>query len=491
MNMSFFQTILGELLVAERNVDKRPAFFTADSRKVTCGAGFAAICGTAADGHDFIPAALEKGAALIVMERDIPLPPGTPALLVKDSAAAFALLVRHTAGNPDESLKLLGVTGTNGKTTTAFLLEHIFNFAKHPCGLVSTVEYRTGAAVIPGERTTPDPQTLFSLFKAMKENRLEYAAMELSSHSLVQNRAAGIRLQCGIFTNLTGDHLDYHGTMENYFQAKKRLFTTFLHPQGTAVINADDPWGERLAKELENICSCVTFSTENKGMCAIKEISLEKEGVGFTLHHPRAGSVKLRSNLAGFYNLQNLAGAAIAALESGIAPDILAAALNQRIRVPGRLESFALPGGGTAFVDYAHTDDALTNVLTTLRKITPGKVCVLFGAGGDRDRTKRPRMGAAAAETADRLFVTSDNPRSEEPGKIIEEILAGIPPAAAYQVIPDRSEAIQKALAELKEGDSLLIAGKGHENYQEIKGVKYPFSDTEEIEKFIRKSVQK
>ena len=491
MNMSLFQTILGDLLIAERSVDKIPDFFTADSRKVTCGAGFAAISGTAADGHDFIPSALEKGAALIVMERDIPLPPGTPSLLVKESAAAFALLVRHTAGDPDESLKLLGVTGTNGKTTTAFLLEHIFNFAGHPCGLVSTVEYRTGAAVIPGERTTPDPQTLFSLFRAMKENRLEYAAMELSSHSLVQNRAAGIRLQCGIFTNLTGDHLDYHGNMENYFQAKKRLFTTFLHPQGTAVINADDPWGARLAEEIGNSCSCVTFSTENKGMCAISEISLEKEGVRFTLHHPRFGKISLSSNLTGFYNLQNLAGAAIAALEMGIAPDILAAALQRRIRVPGRLESFALPGGGTAFVDYAHTDDALVNVLKTLRKITSGRVCVLFGAGGDRDRTKRPRMGGAAAAFADKLFVTSDNPRSEEPGKIIEDILSGIPATATLTVIPDRGEAIRRALEELKEGESLLIAGKGHENYQEIKGVKYPFSDTEEIEKFIRERDRK
>ena len=491
MTMTLFKDILGDLLIEARHVETLPEFFTSDSRQVRCGAGFVAIKGSAADGHDFIPAALEKKAALIVMERKIPLPPGTPYLLVKESYAAFTLLVRHAAGEPDRSMKLLGVTGTNGKTTTVFLLEHIFNFAQRPCGLVSTVEYRTGSEVIPGDRTTPDPRTLFSLFSSMKVNGVKFAAMELSSHALVQNRAAGIKLHAGIFTNLTGDHLDYHGNMENYFQAKKRLFTHFLHEEGAAVINVDDPWGARLAEEIGDRCRCVTFSTENKGMCAISEISLEKEGVRFKLHHPRFGEVSLSSNLTGFYNLQNIAGAAVAALELGIPPQTLCAALREKIRVPGRLESFPLPGSGVAFVDYAHTDDALVNVLKTLRRITPGRVCVLFGAGGDRDRTKRPRMGGAAAAFADKLFVTSDNPRSEEPEKIIEDILSGIPATAAFSVIPDRGEAIRRALEELKEGEALLIAGKGHENYQEIKGVKYPFSDTEEIEKFIRERDRK
>lgn len=485
--MSIFKEILGGLLTEEFAAERLPGEFTADSRRVRPGMGFAAVRGTLADGHDFIPAALEKGAALIVAERRVPLPEGTPYLLVTDSSAAFPLLVRRTLGDPDRALKLFGVTGTNGKTTTAFLLEHIFSRANAPCGLVSTVEYRTGKEIIPGERTTPDPVTLFSLFSRMRANGIGCAAMELSSHSLVQNRAAGIRLHTGIFTNLTGDHLDYHGTMENYFQAKKRLFTHCLRPDGAAVINVDDPWGARLAEELSPTRRCITFSAEGKGMCAICDMELKREGVHFVLDHFEHGRIRLSSNLAGFYNVQNLTGAALAALEAGVAPAMLQQALRENVRVPGRLESFPLPAGGTAFVDYAHTDDALASVLANLRRITPGRLLLLFGAGGDRDRSKRPRMGRAAAEGADQLFVTSDNPRSEDPEKIIEEILSGVPRGTACQVIPDRRAAIRQALEETGPGDSLLIAGKGHEDYQEINGVKHHFSDIEEIGNFIRK----
>ena len=484
--MSFYGKILGGLLIAERNVKELCLSFTADSRRVVPGCGFAAVPGTAVDGHDFIPAALEKGASLIVMEREIPLPQGTPHLIVKESAAALALLVRHAAGNPDEALALLGVTGTNGKTTTAFVLEHIFRHAKFPCGLVSTVEYRTGKEIIPGDRTTPDPVTLFSFFRDMKENGLTHAAMELSSHALVQNRAAGIQLRAGIFTNLTGDHLDYHGTMENYYQAKKRLFTHFLHPDGAAVINADDPWGERLFHELEGRKNLFAFSAAGKGNCLLSSCQLKSCGVEFSLEHPCFGELHISSNLAGEYNIRNLAGAVLGALACGIAPEAVLGSLTHPVHVPGRLESFQIPGGGTAFVDYAHTDDALTNVLNAVRRITPGKVSVLFGAGGDRDRTKRPRMGAAAAQGADMLFVTSDNPRSEDPDAIISEILSGVPDGKALRVIPDRKEAILAALARLKRNDALLVAGKGHEAYQEIKGKKYHFSDREIIEGFIR-----
>jgi UDP-N-acetylmuramoyl-L-alanyl-D-glutamate--2,6-diaminopimelate ligase len=484
--MSVYGSILKELLIAERNVTEVCAAVTCDSRKAAPGTAFAAIPGSVVDGHDFIPAALEKGAGLIIMERELPLPPGVPVLLVQDAAAAFALLVRHLAGKPDEALSLWGVTGTNGKTTSAFLLEHIFNGAQLPCGLVSTVEYRTGSKIIPGERTTPDPETLFSLFKAMKQNHLVCAAMELSSHSLVQNRAAGIQLEGGIFTNLTGDHLDYHGDMEHYYQAKKRLFTHYLAPEGRAIINADDPWGERLCRELEGKVKLLSFSAEGKGNCRIGKCRLESSGAAFELVHPEYGILDISSNLAGAYNIRNLTGAVLGALEKGVAPDKIETILKFPVRVPGRLESFPLPGGGTAYVDYAHTDDALINVLQAVRPITKGKVKVLFGAGGDRDRTKRPRMGKAAAVHADFLYVTSDNPRSENPDEIIADILKGIPENSLYEVIPDRKKAIAAALRDCEKNDALVIAGKGHENYQEIKGVKYPFSDIEEIKAFIR-----
>ena len=484
--MSIYGTILKDLLLEERNVTAVCPSITCDSRKVVPGMAFAAIPGAVVDGHKFIPSALEKGANLIVMEREIPLPEGMGALLVKDASAAFALLVRCLAGKPDEALSLWGVTGTNGKTTSVFLLEHIFNGAQLPCGLVSTVEYRTGSKIIPGERTTPDPETLFALFKAMKENGLACAAMELSSHSLVQDRAAGIHLDGGIFTNLTGDHLDYHGDMENYYQAKKRLFTRYLAPGGTAIINADDPWGERLCRELEGVVKILSFSSEGKGNCRIVNCRLDSSGVQFGLVHPEYGTLDISSNLAGAYNIRNLTGAILAALEKGIAPSQIETLLKSPVRVPGRLESFHLPGGGTVYVDYAHTDDALVNVLQAVRPITKGALKVLFGAGGDRDRTKRPRMGKAAAEWSDFLYVTSDNPRSEEPEAIIAGIVEGIPAGTAFEVIPDRRKAIAAALAGCGGTDAVVIAGKGHENYQEIKGVKHPFSDIEEIQHFIQ-----
>ena len=484
--MSIYGTILKDLLLEERNVTAVCPSITCDSRKVLPRMAFAAIPGAVVDGHKFIPSALEKGANLIVMERECPLPEGVGALLVKDASAAFALLVRHLAGNPDEALSLWGVTGTNGKTTSAFLLEHIFNGAQLPCGLVSTVEYRTGSKIIPGERTTPDPETLFALFKAMKENGLKCAAMELSSHSLVQDRAAGIQLDGGIFTNLTGDHLDYHGDMENYYQAKKRLFTHYLAPGGTAVINGDDPWGERLCRELEGKVKILSFSSEGKGNCRIEKCRLDSSGVKFNLVHPEHGTLEISSNLAGAYNIRNLTGAVLAALEKGLAPSQIETVLKTPVRVPGRLESFPLPCGGTVYVDYAHTDDALVNVLQAVRPITKGALKVLFGAGGDRDRTKRPRMGKAAAERSDFLYVTSDNPRSEEPEAIIADIVEGIPAGTSFEVIPDRKQAIAAALEGCGPTDALVIAGKGHENYQEIKGIKYPFSDIEEIQHFIQ-----
>jgi UDP-N-acetylmuramoyl-L-alanyl-D-glutamate--2,6-diaminopimelate ligase len=278
--------------------------------------------------------------------------------------------------------------------------------------------------------------------------------------------------------------------MENYYQAKKRLFTHYLAPGGTAVINADDPWGERLCRELEGKVKILSFSSEGKGNCRIGSCRLDSSGVKFDLVHPEHGTLDISSNLAGAYNIRNLTGAVLAALEKGIAPSQIETLLKSPVRVPGRLESFALPGGGTVYVDYAHTDDALVNVLQAVRPITKGALKVLFGAGGDRDRTKRPRMGKAAAERSDFLYVTSDNPRSEEPEAIIADIVEVIPAGTAFEVIPDRKQAIAAALDGCGAGDALVIAGKGHENYQEIKGIKHPFSDIEEIQHFIQGKIQ-
>lgn len=458
---------------------------TADSRKVQPGSIFVAIPGTHADGLAYVPAAIAAGATLIVgCTKPDRFPEHVRFLPDADPRTLHARLVRLFAGAPDVGLALAGVTGTNGKTTTAYLIHELLQHAGKRGGLISTVEYRTPSRRTPATHTTPGPETFFELLREIRDDRGDFVAMELSSHALDQGRTGEARFRAAVFTNLTGDHLDYHHTMENYFGAKRRLFTELLAENGTAIINIDDAYGRRLASEMTEK-STVTFGENPDSDCQIVDIELDRTGSKCIVvrHNVRHQVV---TPLIGRHNLHNLIGAMLAAEALGAAwTELLENARHTR-PVPGRLQAFQLANGATAFVDYAHTDDALTQVLRALRPLTPGRLVALFGCGGDRDRTKRPRMGAAAAAVADALIVTSDNPRSEDPQAIIAEILPGIPPGQTFHVEPDRAAAIAAAVAATGPGDVILIAGKGHEDYQEIAGIRHHFSDAEKIALYVK-----
>lgn len=484
MNRSLPEKIFGQLLIAIRNEQYFPADApaVADSRKVVPGAIFAAIAGTRNNGRTFIPAAIAAGAATVIHQEDLPdYPENICFCQVTDVRQAYSLLCSHQCGNPDKKLRMYGITGTNGKTTSVYLLRHLLNHAGVPCGLVSTVEYDDGKSITPPTHTTPDPQTLFPLLQTMVNNDLSAAAMEFSSHALAQKRLHGITLRGAVFTNLTGDHLDYHGDMENYYQAKKTLFTELLANNGIAAINTDSPAGVRLAQELSEArpdLQIPTFGRSETSGWRISETANTVSGCHFVLSNA-VQAFEVSFPLSGEYNISNLAGVLTLLLCDGISPADINKALSLPLTVPGRLEKITAPGKASFFVDYAHTDDALKNVLTTLRKCCSGKLIAIFGAGGDRDKTKRPRMGAAAAEIADHLIVTSDNPRSEKPEDIIADIVAGIPANVSFETIISRKDALAQAVQLAGEKDIVLIAGKGHESYQEISGVKYHFDDRE------------
>lgn len=459
-----------------------------DSRRVKPGAVFCAIAGEKFDGHQFIAQAIEAGAAMIIHER--PLSHRASDVVhwrVEDGYSAYAAACEIIAGNPAATLKLIGITGTNGKTSSAFLIKHILERSGKTAGLISTVRYDDGDESRPAARTTPEPGELQTLFAAMRRNQLEFAVMEVSSHALAQRRPGTAKFNVTLFTNLSGDHLDYHGDMESYFASKKRLFTEYLGEDGTAVVNVDDPHGERLAKTMPDGVALPFGLTAANGGCRIVDFETSVEGSRIQLMFKGARKT-LETNLIGKHNVLNVVGAVAATTAAGVQFEDAKAALRSPVRIPGRLEAFHTDDGAAVFVDYAHTDDALRNALSTLSELKTSasqRLNVLFGCGGDRDRTKRPRMGAVAAELADAVVVTSDNPRAEDPAAIIAEIKTGIPAEADVVTIPDRREAIRETVGALKSGDILLIAGKGHETYQEINGEFHDFDDREEVRKVI------
>lgn len=455
---------------------------TADSRKVNKGDIFVAVNGVSFDGKTFIPDAVKRGAEVVVYSGSVDeYLPGVEYVSVSDSRKTVSYLYRELYGKPDETVKLYTVTGTNGKTTSAYLLNFFLRNAGLPCGLFSTVEYRDGKEVIPASHTTPDAGQFFRLLARMKNNGLQAAAMESSSHALAQNRldAAGIR--GAVFTNLTGDHLDFHVTMENYFAAKVRLFTELLVPGGTAAVNIDDPYGRKLALMLGGVDAVASFGTSPDAVFRITDMESSPSGVSFNLTY-KDTVLPVRSCLSGAYNIHNLAGVLTLLWAEGFDPEKLAACAALPFQVPGRLEKVETASPAQFFVDFAHTDDALRNVLTAVKPFVKGKLFVVFGAGGDRDKSKRPRMGLAAAEYADIIVVTSDNPRSEEPEAIIADIVSGIPEGVTFHTEVDRKAALLYALKHATAGDVVIVAGKGHEDYQEIAGVKHHFSDREILE---------
>ncbi len=445
------------------------------SRSVDPGALFFCVPGYRSDGHDFAPDAVARGAVGLVCER--PLGLGVPEVVVEDVRAVMGPAAARFHGDPTAQLRVVGITGTNGKTTTAFLVRALLEHAGTPTGLLGTVKSVVGGREEPVERTTPEAVDLQATFRRMLDAGDGACAMEVSSHALHLRRSAGIHFACRVFTNLTQDHLDFHPTMEDYFMAKRRLFDG----PGPAVVNVDDPYGRRLAAELEEP---ITYAIESEADWRARDVRFDGAGSGFTCDTPE-GAIDVTTGLPGLFNVQNALAAIAAARSLGVPLAVLPAGLAAAARVPGRFEPVEEGQDFAVLVDYAHTPDSLENVLRAARQISTGRLQVVFGAGGDRDRLKRPQMGRVAAALADRVIVTSDNPRSEDPEAIVDEILAGAGPGVEREL--DRRAAIGRAIDAARAGDVVVIAGKGHEQGQEVEaGRKEPFDDRQVAREALR-----
>jgi UDP-N-acetylmuramoyl-L-alanyl-D-glutamate--2,6-diaminopimelate ligase len=484
---------LGELLRAagvaadlrgEASVEIRDLAY--DSRRAAPGTLFFCFPGERSDGHDFAATAVEAGAAALVVERALELE--VPQALVEDARAAMAPLAAAFNGDPTSELTVVGITGTNGKTTTAFLVRHLLEAAGRRCGLLGTVQQVVGGEIEEVERTTPEAIDLQRTFERMLEAGDDACAMEVSSHALVLRRADSIHFAVKVFTNLSQDHLDFHADMEDYFAAKRLLFSVeggaplIELEGGISVLNVDDPYGQRLAEELS--CgegdACITYSALGGAAdLSARGVAFDAGGSRFLCISPD-GELEVETPLPGDFNVSNALAALAVAHALGLDLRKAAAALASAQQVPGRFESIDEGQRFAVVVDYAHTPDSLENVLRAARRITSGRLISVFGCGGDRDRDKRPLMGRAGAQISDLAVVTSDNPRSEDPAAIIDQIRAGIPDDAHAEVVveQDRRQAIALALGRASDGDTVVIAGKGHEQGQEFEGGrKVPFDD--------------
>lgn len=454
------------LTPAELSGDADVSDVAIDSRACRAGSCFVAVRGWARDGHEFIEAAIEGGAAAVACEDPSRVPEGVPHAIVADSRSACGKLAQAILGWPSRKLTCVGITGTNGKTTVAHLVRAILEGAGHRVGLLGTIRYDTGARVRPAGTTTPDPVSLAELCDEMVRTGRTHLVMEASSHALHQDRTAGVGFDVGVFTNLSGDHLDYHETMENYLGAKRLLFER-LSPRAAAVINRDDPAGEAIAQATPAEISWYGLNPLSQVRGRVH--GMDATGSKLDLVTP-LGEVRVVTPLIGRHNVYNALAASGASLALGVGLETIADSLANVSCVAGRLERVHNDAGFDVFVDYAHTDDALRNVLRSLRPVTRGRLIVVFGCGGDRDRTKRPRMAQVAEDLADRLVITSDNPRSEDPRVIIGEIVGGLDSDGRTRsdVLVDRGQAIAHAVAMAEDGDVVLIAGKGHETYQVV-----------------------
>jgi len=445
-----------------------------DSRKIKCGDMFFAIGGFNVDGHNFISKAIENGAKTVVVEKDVTLVEGITFIKVENGRRALAIAASNFYNNPSKKMKIIGITGTNGKTTSAFMLKGILEAKGYKVGLIGTIANYIGNKEIHTEKTTPESLELQQLFKDMVDSDIDYCVMEVSSHSLDLDRVYGIEFSQGIFTNLTQDHLDFHKTFENYFNAKSKLFKICKH----SVVNVDDSYGIKL---LEKINSRVTtYSIEKESDLKGTDINLESTGIIFNLKGNEK-TYKVQLPIPGRYNVYNALGCIGAALDEGIDMDTIIESLS-KVTVPGRCENLTLGMnlGFQVIRDYSHTPDSLKNILENLRELTKGKLICIFGCGGDRDRTKRPIMGEIGTELSDIAIITSDNPRSEDPYMILEDIKAGVE-KSNYKLIENRREAIKTALLLGEKDDIIVIAGKGHETYQILKNETIHFDEKEVV----------
>ena len=457
---------------------------TDDSRAVTAGSLFVAVKGERVDGHRFVEQAIKAGAVAVVAQAAVASGP-LPFVQVADSRKALGLLGSRFYGDPSARLKMIGVTGTNGKTTTTYLCKSLLEAIGRRVGLIGTVGYQIGQETLPASHTTPGALDLQSLLAKMVEGGLNAAVMEVSSHALALDRTAGCEYDVAVFTNLTQDHLDFHHTMDEYFEAKLRLFTGLAGGKKTgkrAIVNLDDPRGGAI------LAACPVpawgYAIKNQADIKAERVRLSLAGTTFTAATP-SGSFAVESRLVGEHNVYNLLGAIGVALHSGATSDQVCEAAAQITNVPGRFERVSSGQDFTVVVDYAHTEDALLRLLTAAQTLKTGRIITVFGCGGDRDRGKRPKMGRAAVEYSDVVILTSDNPRTEDPMAILHEVEIGVRDALAlrnhvqYHMVPDRREAIGAAIHEARRDDMVLIAGKGHEDYQIIGTKKFHFDDRE------------
>lgn len=470
-----FGGIKGAVIQGDGTVIVRHLGF--DSRRVAPGALFFALQGQRTDGQKYVEDAVMRGACAVVAEGAVWVPPRTTLVQVPNVREAMAEVARRFYQNPQKGMELYGVTGTNGKTTVSTLLKHLLEKPQAPVGLLGTVAYVLGDRTLPAYRTTPEATEIYAMFAQMRDAGCQKGVMEVSSHGIEQRRVHKLPFKTVAFTNLTQDHLDYHGTMESYFAVKSRLFTggTGLLPQ-VAVINRDDAYGQRLLGLIPAGVRTVTFGIGEGADFRASNIELGAEGTCFDLHWAE-GTVKVESPMLGHYNVSNLLCALAMAVSGGEDLHEMLNRLKTFAGVPGRMERVDCGQPFTVLVDYAHTDDALRNALGMLRAITDGRLLTVFGCGGNRDRAKRPKMTQAAMEGADYVWATADNPRSEALPQIFADMGTGVTDSARITFVDDRRRAIAAALGEAKAGDIVLIAGKGHETYQEFADTVIPFDD--------------
>ncbi len=448
-----------------------------DSRQVKPGDVFIALKGLKAAGADFATEAIGRGAVAVVAERPADAATAVPWVIVPDARTTMAALAAELYGHPSQSMQVVGITGTNGKTTTAYLLRAVFESAGKKCGLLGTVTYSIGDQELPAARTTPEAPDVQRMFRQMVDAGCRACVMEVSSHALALRRVDGSAFAAAVFTNLTRDHLDYHGDMESYFAAKRRLFD-MLPPGAASAVNLDDPRGDSLRKAVS---APVTYAINRPADVTPGPLTLTFAGLEFDVRTPK-GNVHVKSRLVGRPNVSNILATVAVATALDVPSDAIEHGLTNLSGVPGRFELVSSASDDvTVVIDYAHTDDALKNLLETARPLATRRVITVFGCGGDRDRTKRPLMGAVAARLSDIVVMTSDNPRTEDPARIIEEIKRGVPAAsdrsAATFAIVDRKEAIQFAIKKAEPGDLVLLVGKGHERTQMIGSDELPFDE--------------
>ncbi|AEB75843.1 UDP-N-acetylmuramoyl-L-alanyl-D-glutamate--2,6-diaminopimelate ligase [Clostridium botulinum] len=452
-----------------------------DSRKILSGDVFVAIEGFNVDGHKFIPKAIENGAKVIVCSKDTEINESCTYIKVENTRKALAIIASNFYGNPSNKIKLIGITGTNGKTTSTYMIKSILEHAGCNTGLIGTIANFIGEEKIKAERTTPESLELHEMFKKMKDKNIEYCIMEVSSHSLSLDRVYGLEFSQGVFTNLTQDHLDFHKTFENYYEAKLSMFNNAKN----SIINIDDSYGERMLKDIPNTNLKVTYSTERQADLVANNIVNHARGAEFDLIY-KGTTIHINLSIPGIYNVYNALCSAGACLEEEISIEKVKEGL-ENVVVPGRCENVTKKYnlGFDVIVDYAHTPDGLENILNTAKDFTKGRLISVFGCGGDRDKTKRPIMGKIGSDLSDIAIITSDNPRTEEPMSIIDDVVSGID-KDNYVVVENRKDAIKEAMKIAKKDDVIVVAGKGHEDYQILKDKVIHFDEREVIADIVK-----